>query len=43
MRVAVLFLFPALLPAADTLVLRVLHPYPMERFTATHPRWEPYA
>jgi len=22
---------------------RVLHPYPMERFIATHPRWEPYA
>ena len=21
----------------------VLHPYPMERFIATHPRWEPYA
>jgi RNA-directed DNA polymerase len=24
-------------------VPRVLHPYPMERFIATHPRWEPYA
>ena len=24
-------------------VPRVLHPYPMERFAATHPRWEPYA
>ena len=24
-------------------VPRVLHPYPMERFVATHPRWEPYA
>jgi RNA-directed DNA polymerase len=22
---------------------RVLHPYPLERFLATHPRWEPYA
>jgi RNA-directed DNA polymerase len=22
---------------------RVLHPYPRERFAATHPRWEPYA
>lgn len=22
---------------------RVLHPYPYERFLATHPRWEPYA
>jgi hypothetical protein len=22
---------------------RVLHPYPYERFVATHPRWEPYA
>jgi len=22
---------------------RVLHPYPFERFLATHPRWEPYA
>jgi group II intron reverse transcriptase/maturase len=22
---------------------RVLHPYPRERFVATHPRWEPYA
>ena len=22
---------------------RVLHPYPLERFVATHPRWEPYA
>jgi len=22
---------------------RVLHPYPVERFLATHPRWEPYA
>jgi group II intron reverse transcriptase/maturase len=22
---------------------RVLHPYPSVRFTATHPRWEPYA
>jgi len=22
---------------------RVLHPYPTERFLATHPRWEPYA
>lgn len=22
---------------------RVLHPYPMERFLANHPRWEPYA
>ena len=22
---------------------RVLHPYPFERFIATHPRWEPYA
>ena len=22
---------------------RVLHPYPFERFVATHPRWEPYA
>jgi group II intron reverse transcriptase/maturase len=22
---------------------RVLHPYPMERFIAIHPRWEPYA
>ena len=21
----------------------VLHPYPLERFTAKHPRWEPYA
>ena len=24
-------------------VPRVLHPYPMERFAASHPRWEPYA
>ncbi len=24
-------------------VPRVLHPYPLERFVATHPRWEPYA
>jgi hypothetical protein len=24
-------------------VPRVPHPYPMERFVATHPRWEPYA
>ena len=24
-------------------VPRVLHPYPMDRFIATHPRWEPYA
>ena len=24
-------------------VPRVLHPYPTERFYATHPRWEPYA
>jgi RNA-directed DNA polymerase len=23
--------------------LRVLHPYPIVRFLATHPRWEPYA
>jgi hypothetical protein len=22
---------------------RVLHPYPTDRFLATHPRWEPYA
>ena len=22
---------------------RILHPYPLERFLATHPRWEPYA
>ncbi len=22
---------------------RVLHPYPLERFLATHPRWKPYA
>jgi RNA-directed DNA polymerase len=22
---------------------RVLHPYPIDRFLATHPRWEPYA
>lgn len=22
---------------------RVLHPYPMQRFDATHPRWKPYA
>jgi hypothetical protein len=22
---------------------RVLHPYPYERFVATHPRWEPHA
>jgi hypothetical protein len=22
---------------------RVLHPYPLARFLATHPRWEPYA
>jgi hypothetical protein len=22
---------------------RVLHPYPIVRFLATHPRWEPYA
>jgi hypothetical protein len=22
---------------------RVLHPYPITRFTATHPRWKPYA
>ena len=22
---------------------RVLHPYPYQRFVATHPRWEPYA
>ena len=22
---------------------RILHPYPLERFVATHPRWEPYA
>jgi RNA-directed DNA polymerase len=22
---------------------RILHPYPMQRFVATHPRWEPYA
>ena len=22
---------------------RVLHPYPMERFDATYPRWKPYA
>jgi hypothetical protein len=21
---------------------RVLHPYPMQRFDASHPRWEPY-
>jgi hypothetical protein len=24
-------------------VARVLHPYPMQRFDATHPRREPYA
>ena len=24
-------------------VPRVVHPYPMERFLAHHPRWEPYA
>lgn len=24
-------------------IARVLHPYPMERFIAIHPRWEPYA
>jgi hypothetical protein len=24
-------------------VARVLHPYPMQRFDASHPRWEPYA
>jgi RNA-directed DNA polymerase len=24
-------------------VPRVLHPYPRERFDATHPRWKPYA
>jgi RNA-directed DNA polymerase len=24
-------------------IARVLHPYPMERFVAIHPRWEPYA
>ena len=24
-------------------VPRVLHPYPTQRFDATHPRWEPYA
>jgi RNA-directed DNA polymerase len=24
-------------------VPRVLHPYPTDRFVATHPRWEPYA
>jgi len=24
-------------------VPRVLHPYPMERFDASHPRWKPYA
>ena len=24
-------------------VPRVLHPYPVERFLAIHPRWEPYA
>jgi len=24
-------------------VPRVLHPYPSDRFDATHPRWEPYA
>jgi RNA-directed DNA polymerase len=24
-------------------VPRVLHPYPTERFLASHPRWEPYA
>jgi RNA-directed DNA polymerase len=22
---------------------RILHPYPMQRFDATHPRWKPYA
>ena len=24
-------------------VPRILHPYPKERFVATHPRWKPYA
>jgi RNA-directed DNA polymerase len=24
-------------------IARILHPYPRERFAATHPRWEPYA
>lgn len=22
---------------------RIVHPYPMERFLAIHPKWEPYA
>ena len=30
--------FPQWIPAP-----RVLHPYPIVRFLATHPRWEPYA
>jgi hypothetical protein len=31
-------IFPRWIPAS-----RVLHPYPIARFLATHPRWEPYA
>src|SRR5882762_543763 len=31
-------IFPRWIPAP-----RVLHPYPIARFLATHPRWEPYA
>jgi hypothetical protein len=33
-----LWIFKRWLPAP-----RVLHPYPVVRFLATHPRWEPYA
>jgi RNA-directed DNA polymerase len=31
-------IFPRWIPAR-----RVLHPYPIARFLANHPRWEPYA
>jgi len=31
-------IFPPWIPAP-----RVLHPYPMVRFLANHPKWEPYA
>src|SRR4030088_2616887 len=31
-------IFPRWIPTP-----RVLHPYPIARFLATHPRWEPYA
>ena len=34
----VLLVFARWIPAP-----RVLHPYPVTRFLATHPRWEPYA